>query len=489
MKIYKMFIDNAWEDAASGERIPSLEPWSEQVWASIPRGDTKDADRAVQAAHAALQSQPWAGISATARGALMRRLGDILTRDAGHLGRIEAQDNGKLLAEMQAQAAYLPQYFYYYGGLADKLEGTAPPVERPGFFTYTRHEPIGVVAALTPWNSPLLLAANKIAPALAAGCTIVLKPSEHASASALEFARAVEEAGFPPGVVNVVTGYGAEVGDALVRHPLVSRICFTGGEIAGRAINEAAARGFKYVDLELGGKSANIVFADADLEAAANGAIAGIFGASGQSCIAGSRLLVEDSIYERFIEKLVTMMASVKVGDPFDPHTQIGPITTKAQYDRVNDYICVGLAEGARRRLGGDNPFERGWFVPPTIFSEVTSEMRIAREEIFGPVLCVMRFRDTEDAIRIANDTLYGLAAGVWTRDLRRAFEVSNRLEAGTVWVNAYRALSYMVPFGGYKNSGLGRENGIDAIRNFVQVKSVWMNYAAPVANPFVMKI
>jgi (Z)-2-((N-methylformamido)methylene)-5-hydroxybutyrolactone dehydrogenase len=364
-----------------------------------------------------------------------------------------------------------------------------PPIGRPGNFGYTRLEPVGVVAAITPWNSPLLLAAGKIAPALAAGCTVVHKPSEHSSASALEFARLVQEAGFPAGVFNVVTGLGAEVGDALVRNKKVARISFTGGTEAGRAINQIAAARFARCDLELGGKSPNIVFADADLEAAANGVISGIFAASGQSCLAGSRLLVQDSIHDKFLESLIARAGSAVVGDPMDPASQIGPVTTKAQLEKILDYIEIARAEGARCVLGGERMDRPGWFVQPTIFADVTNDMRIAREEVFGPVLSVIRFQDEQDALRIANDSDFGLAAGVWTSDFGTAFRVSEMLEAGTVWINNYRMISTMMPFGGYKESGTGRENGQNAILANLEVKSILFNHSSPVANPFVMKL
>jgi acyl-CoA reductase-like NAD-dependent aldehyde dehydrogenase len=349
-----------------------------------------------------------------------------------------------------------------------------------------------VVIAITPWNSPLMLTAWKLAPALAAGCTVVLKPSEFTSASALEFVTLFEEAGFPPGVVNVVTGFGKEVGMPLVEHPLTNKIAFTGSDATGRVIYEAAARGFKRVSLELGGKSPNVVFEDAEIDDAVNGAVSGIFAATGQTCIAGSRLLLQKSIHDRFLEKLVALAKTARMGDPMRLDTQVGPVTTRPQYQKVLSYIDIAKGEGAKVELGGGAATRKecgkGWFVEPTIFSGVGNRMRIAQEEVFGPVLSVIPFGDEEEAVAIANDVRFGLGAGVWTKDIGRAIRMSERIQAGTVWVNTYRAVSFMSPFGGYKASGVGRENGIDAIREFLQVKSVWINTGAPTANPFVMR-
>ncbi|WP_244857106.1 aldehyde dehydrogenase [Aromatoleum bremense] len=487
-----MFIDGEPSDSASGEWFETANPYTGEPWAQIPRGTAADVDRAVGAARRAFAGGPWPELTASERGHLLLRLADVLAREASRLAEIEVRDNGKLYAEMSAQLKYLPAWFRYFGGLADKIQGAVIPLDKKGYFNFTRREPLGVVAVITPWNSPLMLTAWKIAPALAAGCTVVLKPSEFTSASTLEFVRLFEEAGFPKGVVNAVTGFGAEVGAALVEHRDVACISFTGADSTGRRINEAAAATFKHVSLELGGKSPNIVFADANLDDALNGAISGIFAATGQTCIAGSRLLLQSSIHDEFVERLVKLAATARMGNPMDPATEVGPVTTPPQYEKVLSYIDIAKSDGARLLLGG-KPASKpecgtGWFFEPTIFGDVTSSMRIAQEEVFGPVLSVMRFEDEEEALRIANDVRFGLGAGVWTSDIGRAFRMSERLQAGTVWVNTYRAVSCMSPFGGYKDSGLGRENGMAAIEAYLQTKSVWINTGAQVDNPFVIR-
>ena len=492
MQKYQMYIDGKYVDSASGKWFDSYNPYSGEPWAQIAQGNADDVDRAVRVAHKAYTEGPWSQLTATQRGLLLHKLGDLVARDARKLAEIEVRDNGKLIAEMQGQLNYIPQWYYYFGGLADKIQGTVPPIDKKGYFNFTRHEPLGVVAAITPWNSPLLLVAYKLAPALAAGNTVVIKPSEFTSASTLEFVKLFEEAGFPPGVVNVVTGFGKDVGSPLVEHPLVKKITFTGSDATGRAINELAAKTFKRVSLELGGKSPNIVFADANLEDAANGAVSGIFAATGQSCIAGSRLLLQESIHDAFLEKLLAIAKTARLGDPMSLDTQIGPVTTRPQYEKVLGYIDIAKKEGAKLLLGG-GPATRtecgkGWFVEPTVFADVNNKMRIAQEEVFGPVLSVIKFKDEDEALAIANDVRFGLGAGVWTSDIGRAFRMSQRIQAGTVWVNTYRAVSFMAPFGGFKDSGLGRENGIDAIRDYLQVKSVWINTGAATGNPFVMR-
>ncbi len=491
MKKHRMLIGGKWVDPASGEWFESTNPFTAKPWALVPRGSKADVDQAIAAARCAFQGE-WRKLTASARGALLHKLGDLIAAEAGRLAEIESIDNGKLIAEMRGQLNYIPHWFYYYGGLADKIEGRVIPIDKPGVFNFTREEPLGVVAAITPWNSPLMLATWKLAPALAAGNTIVWKPSEFSSVSAFAFGELFEKAGFPPGVVNIISGFGNEVGEPLITHPDVAKVAFTGGDKTGEYVYGLAARGIKHVTLELGGKSANIVFDDADLDQAVKGVVSGIFAATGQTCIAGSRALIHRPIHAEFVERLLALAKTARMGDPLDASTQVGPVTTRPQYEKILDYIRIAKEEGAVCQLGGA-PAQReecgsGWFVEPTIFTDVNPEMRIANEEVFGPVLSVIPFEDEDDAVRIANNTVYGLAAGVWTQSIRRALLMSERLEAGTVWVNTYRAVSYLSPFGGYKRSGIGRESGIDAIREYLQTKSVWIDIAGNAPNPFVMR-
>ncbi|MGY1495785.1 aldehyde dehydrogenase [Streptomyces sp. QTS52] len=493
MTKYRLHINGDWVDPDGGEWLDTYDPYRGEPWAQIPRGNGEDVSRAVSAADRAMTDGPWASLSASQRGKIMRNIGDLVVKNAERLAEIEARDNGKLLAEMRSQLASISECWYYYAGLADKIEGAAIPIEKPNTFAFTFREPIGVVAALTAWNSPLWFVAVKCAPALAAGCAVVVKPSEFASASTLEFAGLMKEAGLPGGVFNVVTGFGPEAGAALVEHQDVAKITFTGSDATGARIYETAARTMKRVSLELGGKSPNIVFEEADLDGAAAGVVAGIFGAAGQMCSAGSRLLVHNSIKDVFTEKLLRLAQDVRLGDPMDPQTNVGPIATPPQYQKVLHYIDIAKAEGARCVLGGKPAagpgLTGGQFVEPTILVDVTNSMRIAQEEVFGPVLSIIGFDDEEQAVRIGNDVAYGLVAGVWTKSIGRAMRMSKALRAGTVWVNTYRTYSYMVPFGGMKRSGMGREQGIEAVNEYLETKSVMISTdddAPP--NLFVMR-
>jgi len=477
---------------STADTFESHDPFTGRPWALIPRGGEAEVDAAVASAKAAFRSKEWAGITPTARGKLLVRMADLIAKNAERIAAIETRDNGKLLTEMTAQLRYIPEWFRYFGGLADKIEGSVLPIDKAGMFAFTRHEPLGVIAAIVPWNSPLLLLTWKLAPLLAAGNTVVIKPSEHASASTLEFVKLFAQAGFPPGVVNTVTGMPLDVGVPLVSHPDVAKIAFTGGEPGGIAVYRAAAEQLKVVTLELGGKSANIVFDDADIESAVNGAISGIFAASGQTCIAGSRLLVHRKIHDRFVEGVITLAASARLGNPALQETQVGPITTQAQREKVLSYLGIARREGALCVLGGGKPASSeladGWFVEPTIFTGVDNTMRIAREEVFGPILSVIPFDDEDEAFAIANDSPFGLAAGIWTSDMGRALRGAAAMEAGMVWINSYRAVSYMAPFGGYKRSGIGRESGQEAINSYLQTKTVWIDTAGKTANPFVIR-
>jgi acyl-CoA reductase-like NAD-dependent aldehyde dehydrogenase len=490
---FDAYINGKSASPSGGEYFETVNPYTSKVWAEVARCTPEDANRAVEAAYAQLTTGEWSKLNASQRGALLRRLGDLIRDHAQELAEYEVRDNGKLINEMLAQCNYLPQWYYYYGGLADKIQGAVIPIDKPDVFNYTRHEPIGVVAAITPWNSPLLLLSFKLAPALAAGCTLVIKPSEFTSTSTLKLMELIEQAGFPPGVVNVVTGFGAEVGAALVEHPKVAKVAFTGGTESGAYVYQQAAKGLKRCTLELGGKSPNVVFDDAVIDDAVKGAISGIFAATGQTCIAGSRLLVQDGIYDEFVARLVEFARQARIGNPMDPATQVGPVTTPPQYQKILQYIEVAKSEGAQCLLGGGPASgpecgDSKLFVQPTIFAGVTNRMRIAQEEVFGPVLSIIRFKTDEEAVEIANDIAFGLAAGVWTQSIKRALKVSAAIRAGTIWVNTYRAISYMSPFGGYKMSGLGRENGIEGMQEYLQTKSVWISTAADVPNPFVMR-
>jgi (Z)-2-((N-methylformamido)methylene)-5-hydroxybutyrolactone dehydrogenase len=487
MRHFQQYIDGQFEDG--GTSFPSIDPATGEQWATMPEARSDDVDRAVDAAHRALNSGAWPAMSPTARGKLLMRLADLTATNAQALAEVETRDTGKIIRETSAQIAYVADYYAYYAGLADKIEGAHLPIDKPDMEVWLRREPVGVVAAIVPWNSQLFLAAVKLGPALAAGCTVVVKASEDGPAPLLEFARLVHEAGFPPGVVNIITGFGDNCGAALTRHPKVAHVAFTGGPATARHIVRNSAENLASTSLELGGKSPFVVFADADLESAANAQVAGIFAAAGQSCVAGSRLIIEASVKQEFLAILKAKAEAVRIGPPDDPETEVGPLCTDRQRRLIKSVVDASIAAGASLVTGGRAEVRAGFYFPPTILDCDDVEASATATELFGPVLTVESFDTEEQAVALANCTPFGLAAGVFTQNLTRAHRMIKRITAGVVWVNTYRAVSPIAPFGGYGMSGHGREGGLAAALDYTRTKTVWLRTSDdPIPDPFVMR-
>ncbi|MGV1784417.1 MULTISPECIES: aldehyde dehydrogenase [Agrobacterium] len=488
MRRFQCYIDGRFEDGEAS--FSSLDPATGEPWAEMPESREADISRAVEAAHRALYDDAaWSKLTATQRGKLLYRLADLVAENAKTLAELETRDTGKIIRETSAQIAYVADYYRYYAGLADKIEGAYLPIDKPDMDVWLRREPVGVVAAIVPWNSQLFLAAVKIGPALAAGCTIVIKASEDGPAPLLEFARLVQEAGFPAGVVNIVTGFGASCGTALTTHPKVAHIAFTGGPETARQIVRNSAENLASTSLELGGKSPILVFADADLESAANAQVAGIFAATGQSCVAGSRLIVERSVKDRFLGILKAKAEAIRVGSPLDMATEVGPLATERQRKHIVSLVSASEKAGAKVVTGGVAVDGAGYFYPPTILDCDGIRSPSMEREFFGPVLSVVSFETEAEAIALANDTVYGLASGVFTQNLTRAHRLMKAIRAGVVWVNTYRAVSPIAPFGGFGLSGDGREGGLAAALDYTRTKTIWLRTSDdPIPDPFVMR-
>ncbi|MEM7425508.1 MAG: aldehyde dehydrogenase [Pseudomonadota bacterium] len=490
MKTYQMFIDGRWQDAEGQAGFASVNPASEEPWAHIPDAAEADVERTVVAARKAFEDGPWAKTAPVERGKVLRKLADLIRPRTEQLGRTETTDTGKLFRETRWQANNVAGIYEFYGGLADKLNGYVPPVSAGQNLSFVTHEPVGVVVAIVPWNTQIQLAANKIGPALAAGNTVIVKASEHASAPMLEFASIVAELDLPPGVFNVVTGRGEPCGRALTSHPGIDRISFTGGVDTARKIIPNTANNIARLSLELGGKSPVIVFDDANLESAVNGVLAGIFGASGQSCAAGSRLLLQSGVYDDMVARLKARAEDILIGDPMDEATQMGPLATPAQLENTRRLIDGSLGSGARLVTGGKRPaqLDKGYYFEPTIIECDHQDLPCVQQEFFAPVLSVLRFETEEEAIRLANATDFAFAGGVFTNDSARGIRVARAVRAGRIWINTYRRSTVTTPFGGFRNSGHGREGGIDAIRDFTDTKATMIEVSGePMADPFIM--
>ncbi len=486
---FQLYIDGAFCNAEASDTFESLDPSTGKAWALMPKAGAADTNKAVRAAHAAFNGGAWPALTATARGKLLYKLAELVARDASVIAELETRDTGKVIRETKAVTGYVAEYYRYFAGLADKIEGATFPIDKPDLEVSTRREPLGVVAAIVPWNSQMFLTATKLGPALAAGNTVVIKASEDGPAPLLHFAKLVHEAGFPAGVVNIITGFGADCGQVLTAHPLVARVAFTGGVETARHVVRNTAENFAVTTLELGGKSPVIVFDDANLDSALNGVIAGIWGATGQSCVAGSRLLVHESIHDEFVARLAKRAGEIKIGAPLDMATEMGPLATLKQVQRAEKLIAASVAAGAVLVTGGKARKGAGYYFEPTILLAPSAELACVREEFFGPVLSVLKFRTEAEAVALANGTAYAFAAGIFTQNLGLAHRLTQKIRAGVVWVNTYRAVSPIVPFGGNGYTGHGRESGLDSIRDYTRTKAIWINTSdVPMADPFVMR-
>ncbi len=491
MQKYQHYINGEWCDAADGGIVVSINPATEEPWAQAPAATEHDVNQAVEAAKNALLDGPWSKMTPTARGRILYRLGDLVAQKADHLGDIETIDSGKLLRETRGQSGYVRDYYHYFAGMADKIEGATLPIDKPDLHVFTTREAVGVVAAVVPWNAQMFLTATKLGPALAAGNTVVLKASEHAPAPMFEFAKIVEQAGFPAGVVNIITGYGEPCGRTLTSHPDVARVAFTGGPQTASNVIGNTGRNYALVSLELGGKSPIVVFDDADVQGAVNGIIAGNFGASGQSCVAGSRVFIQEGIHDEIMARVIEKAKRIRIGNPLSHDTQMGPLATRAQLERIAAAVEKSCEQGAELHYGGKRPAscDRGFYYEPTVLGCPHQQIETVEHEMFGPVLSALKFRDEEEGISMANNTRFGLGAGVFTENLARAHRVSAKIRAGIVWVNTYRAISPIAPFGGFGHSGFGREAGLEAVLDYTRTKTVWINTSSqPMADPFVMR-
>ena len=488
---FLLYINGKFVEGSKGQTLQTINPATGESWATFACASAEDVNQAVQAARHALTG-PWSKLSATARGKLLYRLAELIEKNAEHLGQLETQDSGKLAAETKTQTAYVGDYYRYYAGLADKIEGSTLPIDKPDMHVFTTREPIGVLAAIVPWNAQMFLTATKLGPALAAGCTVILKASEVAPCAILEFAKIIDEAGFPPGVVSILTGDAINCAIPLTSHPDIDRLAFTGGEETARHVVRNTAENFAVTTLELGGKSPIIVFEDTNIESAVNGLIAGNFGASGQSCVAGSRAIVHRSIKEKLIGAITERAKDFVIGDPLNEATNIGPLATKAQVEKIERTLKKSVNQGATIRFGGKRPngYEaNGHYFEPTLVDCPNAEIETLLVEMFGPVMSILAFDTEEEAIALANNTQYGLGSGIFTESLSRAHRVSSQIRSGICWVNSYRAISPIAPFGGYNHSGYGREAGVDAINDYTRTRTTWINISdEPMKNPFVMR-